>query len=174
MPPRNNQARTKAHKLYTTSSTSYKDIAVIVGVDRSTVANWVTRFNWKPPVTEKPLTMEMIIEAKEELLMYFYFETSLPLLEVSKKLGVNSTAIVLWAQAKGWEGRNTLLKAKRDQNIIRYRGVKLPYLHSCQYPLWDETVTDEFCGKKTQTGSSYCGEHHSLCYEGRVQYVKTG
>ena len=31
----------------------------------------------------------------------------------------------------------------------------------CRWPMWDDIVTHKYCGKRRQTGSSYCPAHHA-------------
>lgn len=49
---------------------------------------------------------------------------------------------------------------------------------ACRFPITDLSTRDHrYCGVKRRVGSSYCGEHHALCYrpsERRRDRVRVG
>jgi GcrA cell cycle regulator len=42
-------------------------------------------------------------------------------------------------------------------------------LDTCRWPLWDDVVSDQYCGSKTVDGSSYCYAHTRMAWRRRGQ-----
>jgi len=43
--------------------------------------------------------------------------------------------------------------------------IKKVNVANCQFPMWGMKITHVYCNAVTAENSSYCKEHHKLCYE---------
>ena len=41
----------------------------------------------------------------------------------------------------------------------------LGHAHTCQYIAGEPSIEASTCGKRSKAGSSYCVEHHAICYD---------
>ncbi len=74
-------------------------------------------------------------------------------------LPANRRAILKRAQGNAYQG----------SRVSRFGGLRLPevlgHARTCQFIAGDPRIDASMCGAGTRVGSSYCAEHHSICYD---------
>ena len=77
----------------------------------------------------------------------------------SRPLSVRRRAILKRAQGNAYEG----------SRVTRFGGLRLPevlgHARTCQFIAGDPRHGAPICGKRSQPVSSYCAQHHAVCYD---------
>ena len=79
-----------------------------------------------------------------------------------RKMSTNRRALLKRAQGNAYEG----------SRMAQGGGLRMPdpsealgYAHTCQFIAGDPTADASMCGARARAGSSYCLEHHAVCYD---------
>lgn len=90
--------------------------------------------------------------------------------QIAAYFGDGCTRNAVISKAKRLDlGESPLVTFGKQQQIVRDLRKGRPLASApkgCQWPLWgpDEKPTHQYCGSDVKPGSSYCAEHHAICY----------
>jgi hypothetical protein len=104
--------------------------------------------------------------------------------EIGRQISKTKNAVIGMARRQGLPPRESPIRPRKPAaptpmppklhdgkaTFVAARPLKLAKptksTRSCLFPMWPDGAdpTHEYCGKRVQPGSSYCKQHHAICY----------